>query len=108
MARWTRSAIQEDTKESEGKGADCVKETAEYIRKKLLLKKLLNVTGVGGTVTEDDFTEAMEALYKIISVKNHIKEGAKVDVGYCMGAEEGRPKRCPQRRIRKGRPRSKP
>ena len=87
--------------------ADYDNETTEYIRKQLLLKKVLTAAGVDGTITDGWLTEAMAALDKLTSLRTTVKGGAVANVGERIGSdEEALPSQCPPRPIRRGRPRN--
>ncbi|CAD6257791.1 unnamed protein product [Miscanthus lutarioriparius] len=96
MARWTKNATKEKNNGIEESGADYDNETTEYIRKQLLLKKVLTAAGVDGTITDGWLIEAMAALDRLTSLRTTVKGGAVANVGERIGSdEEALPSQCP-------------
>lgn len=107
MARWTKNATQPNNNGMQKGGADHDKETTEYIRKQLSLKKVLTAAGVDGTIPDGGLTVAMAALDKLTSLRTTDKGVPGANMGEYIGTdEEALTRQCPPRPIRRGRPRN--
>lgn len=100
LFRWTKNAMNEKS----SKHNDTT--SADYLRKKVMMNKLAEMSGPDGTMSDGMFTEAMEALDRVIARQNAVK-GVPVQSLDHSNVEEGvRPAKCPPRPVRKGRPRN--
>lgn len=106
MFRWTKDATRvEETREQKGIGGDAAAKV-DYIRKQVMMKKLIEMTGADGTLSDGVFAEAMEALDWVIARRN-AEKGVVAESPHCNTDNLGvRPTKCPPRPVRKGRPRN--
>lgn len=103
MDRWRKDADKDPMEGASGE-VSVAKETAVYLRKQLMLKRVLDIAGVNVAVDEPGYADAVEALDRLIAARSvapvDVQEGVKL--GVANGAT--RPTACPARPSRKGRP----
>ncbi|XP_021321752.1 protein FAR1-RELATED SEQUENCE 5 [Sorghum bicolor] len=99
LARWRRDVACE-TGHVSGQGVETSSlESATYIQKKLMVRRVLAKAGVERTLDESGYKEAMDALDKIISVRTTRVEEKKIE----LGETSEKPTSCPKRAVKKGR-----
>lgn len=101
LERWRKDVVDEDIQENNAnEESNSVETAAYYIQKKLMVKRVLAMAGVDGTLDESGYIEAMAALDRIISVKT---TGASGSTAGSSENETTGPTSCPARPSKKGR-----